>query len=127
MFLTEMVVHCSRREKKGLANRDTTGAYAEYVAVSTHMLIHKPAHLSWEESAGIPETWITATQALYLVGCFSEGKTVLWHAGASSVSIAGHQLSRAGGASALYSTTRSDEKCEFCVRELGATASFNQT
>ena len=31
------------------------GAYAEYVAVSTHMLIHKPDELSWEECAGIPE------------------------------------------------------------------------
>ena len=31
------------------------GAYAEYIAVSTHMLIHKPKDLSWEEAAGIPE------------------------------------------------------------------------
>lgn len=31
------------------------GAYAQYIAVSTHMLIHKPDELSWEEAAGIPE------------------------------------------------------------------------
>ena len=31
------------------------GAYAEYIAVSTHMLLHKPKELSWEEAAGIPE------------------------------------------------------------------------
>lgn len=31
------------------------GAYAEYIAVSTHMLVHKPKELSWEECAGIPE------------------------------------------------------------------------
>lgn len=31
------------------------GAYAEYIAVSTHMLVHKPQELSWEECAGIPE------------------------------------------------------------------------
>ena len=31
------------------------GAYAEYIAVSTHMLIHKPAELSWEQAAGVPE------------------------------------------------------------------------
>ena len=39
-----------------------TGAYAEYIAVSTHMLIHKPKELSWEEAAGIPEvsTIVTA-------------------------------------------------------------------
>lgn len=33
------------------------GAYAEYIAVSTHMLLHKPEHLSWEEAAGIPEVY----------------------------------------------------------------------
>lgn len=31
------------------------GAYAEYIAVNTHMLLHKPSHLSWEEAAGVPE------------------------------------------------------------------------
>lgn len=31
------------------------GAYAEYIAVSTHMLVRKPKELSWEQCAGIPE------------------------------------------------------------------------
>lgn len=101
------------------------GAYAEYIAVSTHMLVHKPEHLSWEEAAGIPETWITATQALYLIGEFSEGKSILWHAGASSVSIAGIQLSKAVSASAIYVTAGSQSKIDFCTNELGATAGFN--
>ena len=101
------------------------GAYAEYIAVSTHMLVHKPKELSWEQAAGIPETWITATQALYLIGDFTRGKSVLWHAGASSVSIAGVQLSRQDGASAVYVTAGSAEKIAFCERELGATKGFN--
>jgi len=101
------------------------GAYAEYIAVSTKMLMHKPHHLSWEEAAGVPETWITATQALLLVGEFSKGKSVLWHAGASSVSIAGVQLSKAAGASAVYVTASSQEKLDFCVNELGASKGFN--
>ena len=71
------------------------------------------------------ETWITATQAMYLVGEFEAGKSILWHAGASSVSIAGIQLARADGAAAVYVTAGSDEKVEFCVKELGATAGFN--
>jgi len=116
------------------------GAYAEYIAVNTHMLLHKPEHLSWEQAAGVPEvctslsedvadqfeqTWITATQAMYLVGEFSKGKSILWHAGASSVSIAGIQLSKVGGASAIYVTAGSQDKIDFCVKELGATAGFN--
>lgn len=31
------------------------GAYAEYVAVQAGTLMHKPARLSWEEAAAIPE------------------------------------------------------------------------
>lgn len=100
------------------------GAYAEYIAVSTHMLIHKPGELSWEVCAGIPETWITATQALFLIGEFKQGQSVLWHAGASSVSIAGIQLAREEGAGAIYVTASSEEKISFC-EELGATRGFN--
>jgi NADPH:quinone reductase-like Zn-dependent oxidoreductase len=37
------------------------GAYAEYIAVSTHMCIHKPHYLSWEEAAGIPEVGIESS------------------------------------------------------------------
>lgn len=100
------------------------GAYAEYIAVSTHMLIHKPAELSWEVCAGIPETWITATQALFLIGEFKKGQSVLWHAGASSVSIAGIQLAKAEGAGAIYVTASTQEKIDFC-KGLGATDGFN--
>jgi NADPH:quinone reductase-like Zn-dependent oxidoreductase len=62
---------------------------------------------------------------MYLVGEFEKGKSILWHAGASSVSIAGIQLSKAGGASKIYVTAGTQEKIDFCVQELGATAGFN--
>lgn len=93
------------------------------------MLIHKPNELSFEQCAAIPETWTTAIQALYLVGNFQDdkGERVLWHAGASAVSIAGIQLSKAGGASQIYATARSDDKCDFVVKEFGITAAFNTT
>jgi NADPH:quinone reductase-like Zn-dependent oxidoreductase len=100
------------------------GAYAEYIAVSTRMLIHKPAQLSWIQAAGIPETWITASQALFLVGCFHAADAVLFHAGASAVSIAGIQLAVFSGASAVFTTAGSDEKVAFC-EQLGATKGFN--
>jgi len=101
------------------------GAYAEYIVVSTRMLLHKPDFLSWEEAAGIPEVFLTATQALHLIGVFEQGKTVLWHAGASAVSIAGIQMAKIAGASAIYVTAGSKDKIDFCVNGLGATAGFN--
>ncbi|QPH04406.1 hypothetical protein C2857_001374 [Epichloe festucae Fl1] len=101
------------------------GAYAEYVAVSSKMLLHKPGHMSFEQAAAVPEAWITATQALHMVLGFAEGKSILWHAGASGVSIAGIQLSRAAGATEVYATAGSDEKCSFVTSDIGATAAFN--
>ncbi|KAI0911308.1 zinc-binding alcohol dehydrogenase domain-containing protein 2 [Ustulina deusta] len=101
------------------------GAYAEYLAVDARMVLRKPGFLSWEAAAGIPETFMTAAQALHLVGGFAPGQSVLWHAGASGVSIAGIQLSRDAGASAVYATVGSDDKCRFVESELGATKAFN--
>ncbi|KAE8337111.1 hypothetical protein BDV24DRAFT_154672 [Aspergillus arachidicola] len=101
------------------------GAYAEYIAVSSHMLVHKPAQLSWEEAAGVSETWITALQALFAIGEFQAGQTVLWHAGASAVSISGIQLAKAAGAKAIYATAGSQEKIDFLENELGVTKAFN--
>ncbi|KAK3989286.1 putative quinone oxidoreductase [Cladorrhinum sp. PSN332] len=101
------------------------GAYAEYISVSSKMLLHKPSHLSFTQAAGIPETWITATQALHFIlgGC--EGKSILWHAGASGVSIAGIQLSLLSGATKIFATAGTDEKCRFVESELGATKGIN--
>jgi putative PIG3 family NAD(P)H quinone oxidoreductase len=102
------------------------GAYAEYVAVSTGMLLRKPAGLSFAQCAAIPEAWITATQALHLVLGFEHGKTILWHAGASGVSIAGIQLSRAAGASAIFATAGTAEKCALVSsKQVGATLAIN--
>ncbi|CAI7599266.1 unnamed protein product [Penicillium manginii] len=100
------------------------GAYAEYVAVSRHMLISKPSNWSWELAAAIPETWMTATQALFNIAHIRPGDRVLWHAGASTISIAGIQLSIAAGASEVYASVGTDEKVQF-TQKLGARQSFN--
>lgn len=50
-----------------VANSVMLGAYAEYVAVATKMLIHKPRSMTWETATAVPETWITATQAMSLI------------------------------------------------------------
>lgn len=53
------------------------------------------------------------------------GQSILWHAGASGVSIAGIQLARAAGAGEIFATAGSAEKCAFIESQLGATAAFN--
>ncbi|KAI9725527.1 MAG: hypothetical protein M1828_003015 [Chrysothrix sp. TS-e1954] len=121
------------------------GCYAAYVSVSARMLIRKPATISYEDAAALPEVWFTALQAMYLVGGFEaeagRTKSVLWHAGGSGVSIAGQQLCRlaaskaqqghGGGAAGAgvkwFATARKDGKCTFCTSELGCTAAINTT
>ncbi|KAK3904160.1 quinone oxidoreductase [Staphylotrichum tortipilum] len=107
------------------------GAYAEYLCVSLQTLMRKPPHLSFEQAAAVPETWMTATQALHFVlggindPAGKQGKSILWHAGASGVSIAGIQLSRQAGAGAVYATAGSQAKCEFVEGTLGADAAVD--
>lgn len=102
------------------------GAYAEYIAASTGMLMRKPQGLSHAQCAAVPEAWMTATQALHLVLDFEPGKTILWHAGASGVSIAGIQLSKAAGASLIFATAGTQAKCDLVSSEaVGATVAIN--
>lgn len=101
------------------------GAYAEYINVSSKMLLHKPAGLTHVQAAALPEAWMTATQALHKVLEFAKGKSILWHAGASGVGIAGIQLSKLAGASEVYATAGTDAKCEFLTSKIGATAAIN--
>ncbi|KAJ5651480.1 uncharacterized protein N7484_005203 [Penicillium longicatenatum] len=95
------------------------GAYAEKIVVSERMLMPLPPSLSFIEAAGIPETFFTAIQAIFLVGNLQRGQTVLIHAGASGVGQSAIQLARLGGASKIFTTAGSDEKCSLC-KSLGA-------
>jgi len=101
------------------------GAYAEYIAVNAKMLMHIPEELSFEKAAGIPETWLTAVQALHVVAGIKQGDRVLIHAGASGVGISAIQVARFAGAKAVYATAGTDEKCKFLENELGVTKAIN--
>lgn len=92
------------------------GAYAEYIAVSKDMVLAKPAHLSHVEAAGILECFITAYQALFLVGGFKRGESVLVHAGAGGVGVALNQMARAFGAEHVFTTAGSKEKLDVLDR-----------
>ena len=90
------------------------GAYAEKICVSESMLMLMPSNLSFEEAAGVPETFFTAIQAVHLVGDMQPGQTVLIHAGASGVGQSAIQVAKVAGASKIFTTAGTDEKCELC-------------
>ncbi|KAF9453162.1 quinone oxidoreductase putative [Macrolepiota fuliginosa MF-IS2] len=92
------------------------GAYAEYIAIAATHILKKPDHLSWAQAASIPEVFLTAYQALVLIGKVHKGDDVLIHAGASGVGIAAAQLARYFGAHTVTVTASTQEKIDWLLR-----------
>ncbi|CAL1713517.1 unnamed protein product [Somion occarium] len=102
------------------------GAYAEFIVVPETNVLKKPGHLSWVEAASLPENFLTAYQALILVGEMKEGEDVLVHAGASGVGVAAIQLARLHHAKHVIATASTSDKLNW-LRSLpsGATHTAN--
>jgi len=93
------------------------GAYAEYIAVNQTHIIAKPPYLTSVEAASIPEVFLTAFQALVVIGQVKKDDNVLVHAGASGVGLAAIQLARVYGARTVTATTSTQEKID-CLLSL---------
>ncbi|KAF8968920.1 hypothetical protein BDZ97DRAFT_1796966 [Flammula alnicola] len=91
------------------------GAYAEFIAVNETHIIPKPSHLTWAEAASIPEVFLTAFQALVVIGKVKENDNVLIHAGASGVGVSAIQLARVYGAHSVIATTSTKEKNDWLL------------
>lgn len=93
------------------------GGHAEYLCVHEREAIRVPSSMSWEESAAIPEAFLTAYDALFRQLGLRTGETVLIHAVGSGVGTAAVQLARAAGVFTV-GTSRSVEKLDR-AKELG--------
>ncbi|HEX6983245.1 MAG TPA: NAD(P)H-quinone oxidoreductase [Balneolaceae bacterium] len=100
------------------------GGYAEYCVIHEDMAISIPGNLSFEEAAAIPETFLTAFQALVWLGKLQEFETVLIHAGGSGVGTAAIQLARHLLDAEIATTAGQAHKLEKC-KELGANFAYN--
>jgi putative PIG3 family NAD(P)H quinone oxidoreductase len=87
------------------------GAQAEYVVVPASTLATVPLNLDWAEAGAVPETFITAHDALFTQAGLQMGERVMVHAAGSGVGLAAIQLARAAGAT-VYGTSRTPEKLE---------------
>jgi len=87
------------------------GAQAEFVVVPESNLARIPGVLDWVQAAAMPETFITAHDALFTRARVHMGDRVLIHAAASGVGTAAIQLSHAAGA-IVYGTSRTADKLE---------------
>ncbi|HLU99796.1 MAG TPA: NAD(P)H-quinone oxidoreductase [Acidobacteriota bacterium] len=85
--------------------------YAEWVKAPEETVLPIPDNLSFEEAAAIPETFLTAYDALFHQLDLQMGEKLLIHAAGSGVGVAAIQLAHTAGIFTI-GTARSPEKLE---------------
>lgn len=100
------------------------GGYAEYCTIHEDLAMSIPEGLSFAEAAAIPETFLTAFQALSWLGKLKTSETVLIHAGGSGVGTSAIQLSRHLFDARIITTAGHRHKLE-TARKLGADFAYN--
>ena len=93
------------------------GCFAEYVLVDPALATPIPQHLSWEQAAAIPISYITAWEAIVQFGRLKAGEWLLVAGASSGVGVASIQLGKVLGAKVI-GTSGSEAKLAK-LRELG--------
>lgn len=101
------------------------GGYAEFIVVPEVNVVPKPAHLSWEEAASVPLTFLTAWQMVVDKLRVQPGEDVLVMAAGSGVSVAAIQIAKLYGARVI-ATSSSPQKLR-AARQLGADETVDYT
>jgi len=100
------------------------GGYAEYCVVPEPQALPVPQGLSMVEAAALPETFFTVWHNVFERGGLKAGETFLVHGGSSGIGTVAIMLAKALGASRIFTTAGTAEKCEVC-RKLGADVAVN--
>ncbi|MDQ0193390.1 NAD(P)-dependent alcohol dehydrogenase [Paenibacillus wynnii] len=93
------------------------GGFAEYVSVPEHVLVLKPAHITFEQAAAVPMAAVTALQGIRVKGLIQAGQKVLINGASGGVGTFAVQIAKSFGAevTAVCSTGKMD-----MVRAIGA-------
>ena len=100
------------------------GGYAEYCVVPEPQALPVPQGLSMVEAAALPETFFTVWHNVFERGGLKPGETFLVHGGSSGIGTVAIMLAKALGASRIFTTAGTAEKCDAC-RKLGADVAVN--
>lgn len=91
------------------------GGYAEYVNVIAGQCLPVPAHFSFAEAAGLPETVFTVWSNVFQRGRLQPVETLLVHGGSSGIGITAIQLAKNKNARVIV-TVGSEEKGQACIK-----------
>lgn len=100
------------------------GGYAEYCTIHEDLAMSIPNNLSFEDAAGIPETFLTAFQAIDWLGKLQNQQTVLIHAAGSGVGTSAIQLAHRLYDARIIGTAGKQYKLE-TAEALGADFVYN--
>lgn len=100
------------------------GGYAEYAAVDAGSLLRVPDGMSFTDAACLPEAMLTVWANVFGQCAFREGEAFLVHGGTSGIGVMAIQMAKYAGASAIFATAGSDEKCS-AATGLGASRAIN--
>lgn len=101
----------------GFTRFDAMGSFAEYLAVDTDCIAHKPACLTFNEAAAVPLVAETSYQALVDCGKTKKNERVLILGASGGTGVFAVQIAKALGAYVVATT--SSRNAEF-VKSLGA-------
>ncbi|MEX1118014.1 MAG: type I polyketide synthase [Terrimicrobiaceae bacterium] len=93
------------------------GCFAKFLILPSEFVARKPQHLTFEEAATIPVTFLTAQYALHHLARIQPGEKVLIHAAAGGVGLAALQIAKLAGAE-IFATASKDK--QDLVRRFGA-------
>jgi putative PIG3 family NAD(P)H quinone oxidoreductase len=99
------------------------GGYADIAKAADGHCLPIPSGFSFEQAAGLPETFFTVWANVFQLGALKPGETFLVHGGSSGIGTTAIQLAHAFGAK-VVTTAGSREKCETCLA-LGADQAIN--
>ena len=102
----------------------SNGAFAEYACAREDKFVPKPANLTFEQAAAVPDSAVTALQGLRDAGKVKPGQKVLIIGAAGGVGTFAVQIAKAFGAevTGVCSTTKAD-----LVRSIGADHAIDYT
>jgi len=81
------------------------GCFTEYLLADPALATPVPAHLSWEQAAAIPISYVTAWEALVQFGRLKAGERLLVAGASSGVGVASIQLGKVLGAKTIGVST----------------------